>query len=852
MNGYTGNKFPLIEGVGCEARGAKFPFFEGVDAGGRRGSLKGSRLRVALLTLTLIAATTAIHAATINVSGGGSALQTAISNANEGDTLLVAPGTYSPITSNNKAITIESTGGAEVTIINGGNSQRCATLGTTTSHTNTVLAGFTLTNGYTSAYGGGSWGGTLNNCTLTGNSANNGGGSYYGTLNNCTLAGNRATQYGGGSYYGTLNNCTLAGNRATYYGGGSYYGTLNNCTLTGNTADSSGGGSCFGTLNNCTLAGNRATQYGGGSYGGTLNNCTLTGNTADSSGGGSYYGTLNNCIVWGNTAAGGSSHNYYSSTFRYSCTTPAPSGTYNGGGNTTQNPLFADAANGDFRLQSNSPCIDKGNNSYVIGDFDLDGNWRIVGGTVDMGAYEYNPLGGAVNAPELGWRTGGDAPWFVQSAVTHGGPYATQSGEIGDNQASWIETTVTEAGTLSFWWKVSSEADTWPSGDWLICTTNGVEALRISGEVGWEQQVLEFAGGETTIRWTYAKDRALSAGSDCGWLDEVVWIPTYTVTFDGNGGTPEVQTMTVTKGSPYGELPEVDARTGYDFAGWFTAPTGGEQVTSATTVEQLLPHTLYAHWALNLGSAVDAPELDWQTGGDAEWFAQDNVTHDGPYAAQSGDIGDLEESWIETAVTGAGTLSFWWKVSNGTEEGWDWLVCSTNGAEAFKISGEAGWEQRTLRFTGDEAVTVRWTYIKDKAYSDGADCGWLAEVAWTPSETQTTPVPVPYAWLDAHYGVNGGDYEAVANGKDPNNGYYVWELYVIGFANPSDPDNRFTARIEMEGDKPAVTWDPHLRDGTRAYMLLAKPSLDAAEWTPVDPNDIPEGMRFFKVRVGMP
>ncbi|MCL1921904.1 MAG: hypothetical protein FWG50_12675, partial [Kiritimatiellaeota bacterium] len=111
---------------------------------------------------------------------------------------------------------------------------------------------------------------------------------------------------------------------------------------------------------------------------------------------------------------------------------------------------------------------------------------------------------------------------------------------------------------------------------------------------------------------------------------------------------------------------------------------------------------------------------------------------------------------------------------------------------------------------------------------------------------------VPYAWLDTHYGVNGGDYEAAANGKDPNNGYYVWELYVIGFENPSDPDNRFTARIEMDDNKPVVTWDPHLRDGTRAYTLFGREALDAGEWTPVDPNDIPEGMRFFKVRVGMP
>jgi hypothetical protein len=69
----------------------------------------------------------------------------------------------------------------------------------------------------------------------------------------------------------------------------------------------------------------------------------------------------------------------------YCCTTPQP---ITGLGNITNAPLFVDQAGGNLRLQSTSPCINRGLNSYATGSIDLDGNPRIVGGTVDVGAYE--------------------------------------------------------------------------------------------------------------------------------------------------------------------------------------------------------------------------------------------------------------------------------------------------------------------------------------------------------------------------------------------------------------------------------------------------------------------------------
>jgi len=245
-------------------------------------------------------------------------IQAAINDANDGDDIEVAAGTYyEDVNFSGKGARLYSSGGRDVTTIDA-NGAYHAVKCVSGEDANTILEGFTITGGNANGpvdsdqRGGGMYNSgsspTVTNCIFSGNSADfKGGGmsNYYSspTVTNCIFSGNSASSKGGGMYNEksnlTVNNCSFIGNSG-YEGGGMHTDwwnpTVANCTFSGNVATYGGGMNnnvSSPLVTNCTFRGNSA-DYGGGMYNNndigipTVTNCTFSGNSAIVDGGGMY------------------------------------------------------------------------------------------------------------------------------------------------------------------------------------------------------------------------------------------------------------------------------------------------------------------------------------------------------------------------------------------------------------------------------------------------------------------------------------------------------------------------------------------------------------------------------------
>ncbi|MDD5063376.1 MAG: PQQ-binding-like beta-propeller repeat protein [Phycisphaerae bacterium] len=397
-----------------------------------------NKMAIIILISAFLALCSIGYANVLTVPGDYPTIQSAINAAVNSDTVVVAAGTYTgpgnwDIDFLGKAITVSSVNPTDPLVVAGTiiDCNEAIYYGedytyyiphygfnfSNNEDANSVLAGITITNCRRFSAIQCESSPTISYCIITGNGGDNGAIVCYGfnnnsspTITNCTISNNT----GGGIYCyfnskPKITNCTISGNYVEGGGGGIYseeYSepVITNCSITDNSAGGDGGGiyccNSYVRITNCTISGNSANDNGGGIY--------LLGSWLRIS--------VTNSIIWGNTDSSGTgqSAQVYSGNpdVWFSCiqddnpddaNIPFGADKYN----IDDDPCFAD---GDYHLLPASPCIETGNPffTYHTGDVDMDGQPRLMGRCVDMGADEFEIAMIVVTKPKGGevW-TGG-------------------------------------------------------------------------------------------------------------------------------------------------------------------------------------------------------------------------------------------------------------------------------------------------------------------------------------------------------------------------------------------------------------------------------------------------------------
>ncbi len=281
----------------------------------------------------------------------------------------------------------------------------------------------------------------------------------------------------------------------------------------------------------------------------------------------------------------------------------------------------------------------------------------------------------ALNTTNLDWVTGTNYPWYGTNVVTHDGVASATSGnQYVPSSISWLQTTVVGPGTIGFWWKVDSDVTPPPPA-----TPYSYDTLQFLINGVQQNQIM----GQ--IDWNY-------------------------MVFPVPAGT---NTLT------WQYVKDAQWNSAYD-RGWL------DQVS-------FTPGPPIA-----LQDALNTCGLNWTSGGTVPtyWTGETNVTHDGVSAAQSGTIYLNQETWMQTTVTRATNVSFWWKVSSQTN--FDFLEFYTNGTLAARISGEVNWRSNFFNLAS-APTTLLWRYVMTNGiYTTlGQEVGWVDQVLFNP----TNPVP---------------------------------------------------------------------------------------------------------------
>ena len=176
----------------------------------------------------------------------------------------------------------------------------------------------------------------------------------------------------------------------------------------------------------------------------------------------------------------------------------------------------------------------------------------------------------------------------------------------------------------------------------------------------------------------------------------------------------------------------------YRLAGWTGTTDGCTAMDNTLLVAMDRPRMIGAEFELDitLAQAVNAEDLEWATGGAANWkseWAAD--ASDGLHDARCGAIPNGTNAWIAAVVDGPGTIAFKWKSA----------LASRNTKYQFMVDGEVkgmltgtnGWTATSAMVLGGSTHEVKWRLLTGRSGADRGDMVALDEVSWTPATPPT-------------------------------------------------------------------------------------------------------------------
>lgn len=291
----------------------------------------------------------------------------------------------------------------------------------------------------------------------------------------------------------------------------------------------------------------------------------------------------------------------------------------------------------------------------------------------------------------------------------------------------------------------------------------------------------------------------------------------------------------------------------------YTSPLTLTKTTTirAATVTDGTTGPVYAatYYKSDLGAALNAPQLVWNTSADYPWTAQATNTYDGTLAVQSAALpkGTVNRTWLSTTVTGPTKMSFRYRAMMYSSSFRVFLDSSVAWQTADAVDD---WTLVEVDVpTGVHAV--KFEYEQRGYYSDPTFCGvWLDDVRWIPEGSEGVTrmdgngneILIPASWFERHglapAGATAADLAAAADADSDGDGMSNWTEYVCG-TDPNNADDRLRCTISFVDGAPVVGYEP--RDGYLSgyrAVLKGKASLSDAPWTDATPQH-----RFFKVVV---